>query len=237
MGQFVYHDVVDQRGLEHHGPPVEAQGAVGGAAPPPLALVADQHPGHRTPAQSGLPAGHAGWQPLLGPTPVPRHHRPPNPLSSLAAIASAVHTAIASVEAVAYTAIAAASACVIHTANAVHTAADAEAVTQAGRHEDAEAPVVEADLRRTGTANRRLDDQADVAPQVGQRLAADEPPGRQGWARNRADCSRGPTEAATGNQPGPTASRPTGPAGLGQASQHPGRPFGHDGPDLTSRRH
>lgn len=190
----MYHDVVDQRGLEHHGPPVEAQGAVGGAAPPPLALVADQHPWHRTPTQPGLPAGHTGWQPLLGPAPVPRHHRPPDPLSPLTAVTatsactvhaviartSAAYTATAATatagtsaaavrtadtEAAAHTAIAAISACAAYTAastkaahaaiagtsaTAVHTAAantKAKTVSQARRHGDAEAPVVEADLR------------------------------------------------------------------------------------------
>lgn len=207
----MYHDVVDQRGLEHHSPPVEAQGAVGGAAPPPLALVADQHPGHRTPTQPGLPAGHAGRQPLLGPAPVPRHHRPMDTLSPLTTVTatsactvhaviartSAAYTATAATatagtsaaavrtadtEAAAHTAIAAISACAAYTAastkaahaaiagtsaTAVHTAAastKAKTVSQARRHGDAKAPVVEADLRRTGAVSRRLDDQADVAP-------------------------------------------------------------------------
>lgn len=201
----MYHDVVDQRGLEHHSPPVEAQGAVGGAAPPPLALVADQHPRDRTPTQPVLPAGHAGRQPLLGPAPVPRHHRPPDPLSPLTTVTatsactvhaviartSAAYTATAATatagtsaaavrtadtEAVAHTAIASISACAVYTAAstkaahaaiAVHTAAantKAKTVSQARRHGDAEAPVVEADLRRTGAVSRRLDDHADVAP-------------------------------------------------------------------------
>ena len=45
VDEFVDDDVFDEGGREHHGPPVEAKGAVGGAASPALTLVADEDAG------------------------------------------------------------------------------------------------------------------------------------------------------------------------------------------------
>ena len=50
VGQFVDDNVLSEFRLEHHDTPVEAEGAVGGAAAPPLSLVADQHSGRFRPA-------------------------------------------------------------------------------------------------------------------------------------------------------------------------------------------
>jgi hypothetical protein len=40
--QLMEHNVIDERRLGHHYPPIEAQGAIRAAASPPLALVAGQ---------------------------------------------------------------------------------------------------------------------------------------------------------------------------------------------------
>ena len=44
VGHLVDDYVFHERRLQHHGPPVEPQRAVGGAASPALALVTDEYP-------------------------------------------------------------------------------------------------------------------------------------------------------------------------------------------------
>lgn len=45
VGEFVDDDVLDEGGSQHHGAPVEAECAVGGAASPALALITDEDAG------------------------------------------------------------------------------------------------------------------------------------------------------------------------------------------------
>ena len=60
VGQLVDDYVLGEGGLQHHGTPVEAQCAVGGAASPALALVTDEYPRLLSPAEPGPPAVDAG---------------------------------------------------------------------------------------------------------------------------------------------------------------------------------
>ena len=65
-------DVLDERRLQHHGAPVEAQCAVGSAAAPPLSLVADKYLRSFSPPQSGPPPLDGVPQPHGSASPVPR---------------------------------------------------------------------------------------------------------------------------------------------------------------------
>ena len=62
--QLVDDDVFDEGLLQHHGTPVEAQRTVGCAAPPALALVADEYLRLLSATEPGPPAVNRVRQPL-----------------------------------------------------------------------------------------------------------------------------------------------------------------------------
>ena len=83
--QLVDDDVFDEGLLQHHGAPVEAQRAVGCAAPPALALVADEYLRLLSVTEPGPPAVNNVRQPLGSPVPIPSDDRTANRLVAFAA--------------------------------------------------------------------------------------------------------------------------------------------------------
>ena len=63
--QFVDDDVFKEIGRQHDGPPVESQRAVGGAASPAAALVADDDPRNGSCAKQGPPVFYASLKSAL----------------------------------------------------------------------------------------------------------------------------------------------------------------------------
>ena len=70
VGEFVNDNVFSEFRLEHHDSPVEAEGAVGGAAAPPPSLVTDGLSRRFRPAHAFLPEFDRQRQTLCGPPPV-----------------------------------------------------------------------------------------------------------------------------------------------------------------------
>ena len=71
VGQFVHDYVFDQGWRHHHDPPVEAKGAVGGAAAPALSLVSDHYFGCLRQAHPLLPELDSAGKTLEGSLPIP----------------------------------------------------------------------------------------------------------------------------------------------------------------------
>ena len=129
VGQLVDDDILNKRWRKHHGAPVKAEGAIGRATTPPLALIAYEHPRPFSLAEPRPPTFNKVRQPLGSPAPIPSDD-------------GAAYTLLPFL------------------------------TFETFRHSHPEPLVVETDLRQAHLTS--IDDHADVASQVWQRLAADE---------------------------------------------------------------